>query len=146
MQDLYKRLNLDESAHEAAIRERLAAADAGLRTAGEVVLLDPRRRAVYDRNRRLLLAIAQLRGELGLNYTRFWSRGEFKDFWQTPDFAAPEPQKKPGRRVDKMMIANAFHTVKHHGRHHAARWGAWWAAALLALAAAAAGAMLYLNR
>ena len=131
MRDLYKRLNLSDDANEDAIRGSLARADPQLRTAAEAILLDPRRRPVYDRNRRLLLTIASVRFELGLNFTRFWSRKEFKDFWQTPQFIPPPEDSAPKRRVDQMMIAQAFHAarkVHHHGRHHAARWGWLWIA------------------
>lgn len=137
MKDLYKRLNVPEGATEAQIRQRLPAASAEVRAAAEMILLEPRRRRVYDRNRQLLVTIAQLRFELGLNFTRFWSRREFKDFWRTPvpvfsSTAIPQGTSKPKRRVDKIMIAQAFHaarTVHHRGRHHVARWGWAWAAA-----------------
>jgi hypothetical protein len=134
MKDLYKRLNVPESATEAQIRQRLPGANAEVRAAAETILLEPRRRRVYDRNRQLLVTIAQLRFELGLNYTRFWSRREFKDFWQAPAAFSetPVPRQKLKRRVDKAMIAQAFHaarTVHHHGRHHVARWGWAWVAA-----------------
>jgi hypothetical protein len=101
-----------------------------------MILLDRRRRRVYDRNRELLSTIAELRFNLGLNYTPFWSRRQFKDFWKTPTLApAPSQAQAPQRRVDKMMIAQAFHTVRHHSRHHAARWGWAWAAGLIVLGA-----------
>ncbi|HEY2587881.1 MAG TPA: hypothetical protein VGI81_19210 [Tepidisphaeraceae bacterium] len=139
MKDLYKRLNVPEGATEEQIRQRLPAASVDLRAASEMILLEPRRRRVYDRNRQLLVAIAQLRTELGLTYTRFWSRREFKDFWPKPAvvFSAtpiPVAEEKPKRRVDKVMIAQAFHaarTVHHHSRHHVARWGWAWAAAAI---------------
>lgn len=132
MRDLYKRLKLSDQSTDQQIRSALARAAPDVKNNAEFVLLDPRRRAVYDRNRELLLTIAQLRFDLGLNYTPFWSRRQFKDFWKTPEFAFPTAQNEaPKRRVDKMMIAQAFHTVRHHGRHHAARWGWWWAAGIM---------------
>jgi hypothetical protein len=137
MKDLYKRLNLSGGASEEHIRRALGAAAPDLRDNAEAILLDPRRRRVYDRNRELLLTIAQLRFDLGLNYTRFWSRRQFKDFWKVPTFtAASEQPAAPKRGVDKMMIAQAFHTARHHSRHHAARWGWAWAVGLLVLGAA----------
>jgi hypothetical protein len=138
MIDLYKRLNVLEDASDETIRQRLTSIDATTRAAAEMVLLDPRRRGVYDRNRRLLVTIGQLRFKLGLSYTRFWARGDFKDFWQHPAFTPPPSDKKPKRRVDKMMIAQAFYTVSHHGRRHAARWGGWW----IAVGAGGAGAFV----
>lgn len=136
MKDFYKRLSLPQGATEQQVRAALQAAAPDLRACAEAILLEPRRRRVYDRNRELLLTIAQLRFDLGLNYTRFWSRREFKDFWKVPTFtpvsSEPNIQKRP---VDKMMIAQAFHTARHHSRHHAARWGWAWAVGLLVLGA-----------
>lgn len=135
MRDLYKRLELPGQASEQQIRHSLGAATPDLRASAELILLEPRRRRVYDRNRDLLLTIAQLRFDLGLSYTRFWSRRQFKDFWKAPTFTpAPVPPEAPKRRVDPAMIAQAFHTARHHGRHHAARWGWCWAIALIVLA------------
>src|SRR5437764_7359381 len=87
MKDLYKRLGLDDAATTEAIRDARSAPtgpagalDAATREAAEFVLLDPRRRAVYDRNRQVLVTIGQLRSRLGLNLKPFWSRGGFGDF------------------------------------------------------------------
>jgi hypothetical protein len=135
MKDLYKSLNLESDASEEEIRRSLSLADPDARRSGEMVLLDPRRRVIYDRNRRLLLTIAQLRFELGLNYTRFWARREFKDFWQAPVFTPSNPQEAPKQRITKLMIAQAFHTVRHHSRRHAVRWGSWWVAGWIVIAA-----------
>lgn len=151
MKDLYKRLNVPETATAEQIRQRLPAARADVRAAAEAILLDPRRRPVYDRNRQLLVTIAQIRFELGLNYTRFWSRREFKDFWRAPAAAsvfsaASISEEKPKRRVDQMMIARAFHAarkVHHHGRHQVARWGPAWAAGAIAAVIAGIVAVLW---
>ncbi|HXE55166.1 MAG TPA: hypothetical protein VN541_19240 [Tepidisphaeraceae bacterium] len=124
MKDFYKRLNVDESAPEQTLRDALHRASARWRQDAEYVLLDPKRRAVYDRNRRLLLTIGELRLHLGLNYTRFWARQEFKDFWQ--ELAPAGPAKAPGRKVDAKMIAGAFRAVGRRGRRHAARVGMGW--------------------
>jgi hypothetical protein len=129
MQDLYKRLNVKVDASEEAIRDRLALVDGATRSAAETVLLDSRRRRVYDRNREVLSTIGHIRLSLRLNYTRFWARREYRDFWQDGIYAPPrsEPPKR-GRKVDKIMIAQAFHSVRHHSRRHAARWGWAWLA------------------
>ena len=87
MKDFYKRLRLDDAATADVIRGALAAPaepagalDAATREAAEFVLLDARRRAVYDRNRQVLVTVGQLRARLGLNLKPFWSRGGFGDF------------------------------------------------------------------
>ena len=106
MKDLYRRLGLDESADDDAVRAALAAADGETRKAAALILLDPARRGVYDRNRRVLVTVGRLRAHLGLNLTRFWPRSRFGDF--TVDLAAGAP---PRRAVDPMRIAWAFGVV-----------------------------------
>lgn len=129
MKDYYKRLRLDETASEPMLRKALSAADPKWRRDGEYVLLDPKRRAVYDRDRRLLVTMGELRMHLGLNYTRFWARQDYKDFVQ--NLVPAEPARPAGRRVDPMMIAGAIRVVGRHGRRHAARVGGWWIALTL---------------
>jgi len=123
MRDLYKRLRIPEDASDETIRQALPSTDAPLRQDVEFVLLDPRRRGVYDRNRRVLVTIGKLRAHLGLTYTRLWARSDFKDFW--PDLAPADPGPRK-RRVNSLMIAHAIRTAHRHGRRHAARWGKWW--------------------
>ena len=130
MTDFYTAMNLPTDAHDDAIRAALDSAPAQLRSDAEFILLDPRRRTVYDRNHRLLTTIGQLRSHLGLSYTRFWARNEYKDFWAD---LTPTPQPK-GRRVDATLIAGAFRAVGHHGRKHVTR-GSNWLIALIALVA-----------
>jgi hypothetical protein len=110
MKDLYRRLGLDETAGDAAVRAALAAAgDDATREAAEYILLDPQRREVYDRNRRVLLTIGRLRANLGLNLTRFWPRPRFADF--TVDLAPTSPRPAD----DPMRIAWAFGVVGRRG-------------------------------
>src|SRR3954447_20160912 len=109
MKDFYKRLGLDgDAATPDAIRAALAAPaepahalDAATREAAEFVLLDPRRRAVYDRNRRVLVTIGQLRSRLGLNLKPFWSRGGVGDFSYAYD--------PTGGRVGSAWVAAGTH-------------------------------------
>ena len=82
MKDLYKRLAIAPSASEDEIRRALPAAEEPARTEGEFILLQPDRRAVYDRNHRVLSTIGQLRGRLALGLRPFWSHGDHKDFTQ----------------------------------------------------------------
>ena len=122
MKDFYSAMNLTADAGQDAIRSALAGAPPGVRADAEYVLLDPKRRAVYDRNHRLLTTIGQLRSHLGLSYTRFWARQEYKDFW---DDLAPTQQQPKGRRVDAALIAGAFKAVGRHGRKQVTRGSNW---------------------
>jgi hypothetical protein len=104
MRDLYQRLGVSDSAPETELRAALAGADPSTRESAEAILLEPRRRAVYDRNRRVLTTIGRLRANLGLNLTRFWPRARFADF--THDLA---PQSASHRQpMDPMSMAWAF--------------------------------------
>jgi hypothetical protein len=104
MKDLYKQLGVDESAGESDIRVAVGAAAGELRDAAEFILLDPARRAVYDRNRRVLATVGRLRSNLGLNLSRFWPRSRFADF--TIDLNPVTGGE--GRRIDPMTMAWAL--------------------------------------
>ena len=127
MRDFYSALNISSDAGQDAVRAALADAPADVRGDAGFVLLDPRRRVIYDRNHRLLTTIGRLRSHLGLSYTRFWARQEYKDFWAE---VAPTPQPK-GRRVDAVLIAGAFKAVGRHGRKHVTRGSNWLIAAMV---------------
>jgi hypothetical protein len=117
MKDFYQRLNIAPYADEGAVRAALENFDPQSRNEAEFVLLDPKRRQIYDRDHRLLTTISQLRLHLGLNYTRFWARQEYREFW-----SEVMPAQQPvGRRVDAMMIAGTFRAVGRHGRRHASK-------------------------
>ena len=105
MNDLYKQLGVSDTGGEAEIRSALAAAAPDLREPAEFILLDPARRAVYDRNRRVLLTVGRLRANLGLNLSRFWPRSRFGDF--TTDLN-PLPTGGAARPTDPMKMAWAF--------------------------------------
>ena len=105
MKDLYKQLGVDEAAGDGDVRAALAGvADPQVREAAALILLDPRRREVYDRNRRVVATIGRLRANLGLNLTRFWPRARFSDF--TIDLTPPPPPRP--RYIDPMAMAWAF--------------------------------------
>ena len=114
MKDLYKQLGVSDNDGEAEIRAALAAAAAPeLRDAAEFILLDPARRAVYDRNRRVLLTVGKLRANLGLNLSRFWPRTRFADF--TVDLN-PLPTGGAAAPTDPMKMAWAFGVEPPEGR------------------------------
>ena len=132
MRDFYSQLSLPPGADEATIRAALPKLGEDVRPDAQMILLDPRRRAIYDRNHRLLTTIGELRMRLGLNYTRFWSRQEYRAFRKE---LAPAPAAPRGRRVNPMMIAGAFRAVGRHGRRHAAKKSNWvFAAVVVSLA------------
>ena len=105
MKDLYKQLGVSDTGGEVDIRAALGSSAPELREAAEFILLDPNRRAVYDRNRRVLLTVGHLRAHLGLNLSRFWPRSRFADF--TVDLS-PLPTGGAGRPTDPMKMAWAF--------------------------------------
>ena len=130
MKDFYSAMGVPADAGDDAIRAALTGTPGDLRADAEFILLDPRRRTVYDRNHHLLTTIGQLRSHLGLSYTRFWARQEYKDYWQE---LVPAPKPK-GKRVDAALIAGAFRTVGRHGRKHVTRGSNWLIAFLVVLA------------
>lgn len=119
MRDLYKHLGISESADDGAVRAALGRADAAVREAAEFILLDPGRREVYDRNRRVLATVGRLRANLGLNLTRFWPRARFADF--TIDLAPPPRRPRP-RYIDPMAMAWAFGVRPAPARRRRAGW------------------------
>ena len=137
MKDLYKQLGVSDAADGGTIRAALAGADPPARDAAEFILLDPKRREVYDRNRQVLLTVGRLRGNLGLNLTRFWPRARFADF--TVDLAPPPPT---GRRryIDPMAMAWAFGVTP---VRRAARRGRHWLIGLVVLSAVVGAAVAW---
>jgi hypothetical protein len=130
MKDFYSALNLSPDADPQAITGALANAPADVRADAQSILLDARRRLVYDRNHRLLSTIGELRSHLGLSYTRFWARKEYKDFWK--ELSSAPAQR--GKRVDAVLIAGAFRAVGKHGRKHVTHSRNWIIAGVLACA------------
>ena len=82
MKDLYRRLGLDgDTCSASAIwfaKENCA--EPTTRSEAQHVLLDSRRRQVYDRNRRNLVRIGTLRANLGLNKGEYWQQSACRDF------------------------------------------------------------------
>ena len=104
VKDLYQRLGIQPAASTSQIRDAISSpigtADAAALSAAEFVLLDPKRRAVYDRTHKVLTTIGGLRSHLGLNFKTFWARGKLRDF--TYELAAPE-----GRQPRHHPLASA---------------------------------------
>jgi hypothetical protein len=119
MKDLYKRLNLDPAATPQDIRAALgSAADEPTRAAAQFILLSPRRRAVYDRNHRVLSTIGQLRGRLALGLRPFWSHGHHHDF--TVPFSPTAPSS-----ADPFSVINAAGQATRQRRRWPTARSAW---------------------
>jgi hypothetical protein len=121
MKDLYKRLGVPPTASAAEIGTAIAAADdREMREAAEFILLAPRRRAVYDRNHRVMTMIGQLRARLAMGLRPFWSHGNHLDF--TFPFGTTG-----GRGVrDPMSVIGATGGHEHgRGRRRTHVWVAW---------------------
>lgn len=122
MRDLYKRLNVDEADGEGAIRSALGTAEPSVRQAAEFILLDAHRRRVYDRNRRLLMTVGELRSRMGLTLSPFWRRGPFGDFTRPHETSAAQVGSlpPPGQHfADPLEVLRAFDL--RHGHHSARR-------------------------
>lgn len=112
MKDLYKRLGIEPGASTSQIRQAISfpvpTVDAAALQAAEYVLLDPKRRAVYDRAHKVLKTIGGLRSHMGLNFKTFWARGKLRDF--TYDIAAPKGRgpRRSIRSIRPADIRRAF--------------------------------------
>lgn len=83
MKDLYKRIGLmDQTDNPDQIIAAINNSVAPLRVkeSARYILLDNRRKAVYDRNHKLLRTIGQVRANLGLNRTSLWLGSQCADF------------------------------------------------------------------
>lgn len=136
MKDFYQRLKIAPYPDDSTVRAALGNLEPQLRTEAQFILLEPKRRQVYDRDHKLLTTISELRLHLGLNYTRFWARQEYREFWNE----AIPAQQPVGRRVDAMMIVRAFGAAGRHGRRHARKPLNW----LILVAVLAAAAAVFL--
>lgn len=115
MKDLYKRLGVGSDASTDEIWRAIAAGDDPIRRDAEYILLNPHRRAVYDRNHRVLSTIGQLRGRLALGLRPFWSHGHHQDF--TTPFV-------PGAKMDPMSVMNGV-SGRWNIRGSRVKW-LWW--------------------
>ena len=134
MIDLYRRLNVSPDSDAASVDAALPHADPATREAAQMILLNQRRRAVYDRNRQVLVTIGQLRARLGINYSRFWSRALYGDFVVDLESEASGPPPRLRQRVDPMGILRAFGPRRGTRHHHRRRRRAWVVAAVIAAA------------
>lgn len=78
MKDLYTELNVDPKSSAAEIAEALKR-QPGLASAG-TILINPKKRAVYDRSHSTLKTIGSLRYRLGLDTGQTWFLREHPDF------------------------------------------------------------------
>lgn len=94
MRDLYRQLGfsstrVDTEAITKALKEQRVGRD--IDRAVKHILLDPKRKPVYDRNRSIVAAIAQLRANLGLKHSPGWVGNE--DFNVTADRTGSELER-----------------------------------------------------
>lgn len=90
MRDLYGELQLDVSAGESEIKQRLSyVLSKCVRQDIEYILLNPNRRLVYDRNWKLMKVIGNLRGCLRLKRSAFWDEGISGSYLSPPDQYPP---------------------------------------------------------
>ena len=84
MKDLYKRLGISDHAPVQLLEKAIDAAnDELLQEDTAYVLLDPKRKQVYDRNHRVLKSIAELRSQLELHDAPHWLDDTYEDYRPT---------------------------------------------------------------
>ena len=104
MKDLYKRIGLSLPTDNLnLIKKALENSDIphAIRESAYFILLDPKRKKVYDRNHKLLKIIGQLRANKGLNRTRYWLSSDCQDF----DCESQQTQKIKNPKVSS---SNSF--------------------------------------
>ena len=117
MRDFYRQLDVKPTASRKELRAALMGVkDVSSRNRGASILLDERRRAVYDRDRQVLDTIGHMRSHLGLYLAPFWARGDMADFTynETPAVGSP--------RFDDIIIRQAFAPAKSRHRRHRHRF------------------------
>ena len=113
MRDFYQVLEVEPTASRKELRAALMGVkDVSFRNRGASILLDERRRAIYDRDRQALATIGRMRSHLGLYLAPFWARGDMADFTYTETPAVGSP------RFDDIMVKQAFAPAKSRRRRH----------------------------
>jgi hypothetical protein len=86
MIDIYKKLNISVGASAEDIQRKMAQTHLSpeLKKTVECVLLIASRRRQYDEVRQTLVAVGQLRANLGLNRTSLWLEQDYADFDAAP--------------------------------------------------------------
>jgi hypothetical protein len=143
MRDLYKHLGISCQSTEEEIRRAIIRNSSGdVKHDAEEVLLGSGSRAVYDRNRALLLQIGTVRKRLGVENSRHWTGSTAEDF--TPvsiDKCSPLAELKSERArkasVERPRREPSATTPTREGTHKS------WLIRLVVLAVIAAG--VYLN-
>lgn len=113
MRDFYRLLEVEPTASRKELRAALMGVkDVSFRNRGASILLDERRRAVYDRDRQVLTTIGRMRSNLGLYLSPFWARSDMSDFTynETPAVGS--------RRFDDIIVKQAFAPAKSRRRRH----------------------------
>lgn len=101
MKDLYKRIGLlssdasSQTIEQALLTGSVSRSDS---SAAAFILLDSKRRQVYDRTHATLLQIGQLRANMGLNRTPIWVGSGCHDFDSAPT-GAGDPTTRPKKKV-----------------------------------------------
>jgi len=113
MRDFYRQLEVEPTASRKELRAALMGVkDVSFRNRGASILLDERRRAVYDRDRQVLTTIGRMRSNLGLYLAPFWARSDMADFTYHETPAATSP------RFDDIIVKQAFAPAKSRRRRH----------------------------
>jgi len=122
MIDLYKRIGLTPDASVADLRSRLKTiTNKRVKRAVQEILLDPKRRKIYDRNHRTLRMIGQLRANLGLSCGANWLASNASDFETTSTHHKPllsqlDKESPPTERSNSSRRSNKGAATHRSGR------------------------------
>jgi len=92
MKNIYRQLGFDQIVDECQIKEALLSSQISPRTrrAAEEILLNPRRKLLYDKHWRTLSQIGQLRANLGLTLAACWIQSGCSEFDTEPTCCGSE--------------------------------------------------------